>query len=118
MEKLEIYDTLSFSVWQDVIAILLIGETLSEETLKNIKTIIARNTTVMGPGSGILLDWFPFIRYFGNKSYATLMTSRKDVTCIMRRWLKIDLLLDSLMFCRACLKRTERNLFLAQRMLK
>ena len=69
----------------DVIGVLLIGETLSGETINNVKSI--HGAPVLGPGAGILLDWFPFIRYFGNKTYEQIQANLKRREMILKEWL-------------------------------
>ena len=42
----------------DVIAILLIGETISPSKVKEIKQVIDEGIEAFGPGMGMILDWF------------------------------------------------------------
>ena len=70
----------------DVIAILLTSETFSAETINEVKSILG--SQVLGSGAGIFLDWFPFIRYFGNKTYKQIQTNVGRIEMLSNEWLR------------------------------
>ena len=72
----------------DVIAILLIGDTISLEKIKEIKDVMDKYMEMIGPGPGIFLDWFPFLRFFGNRTYKAIL-KEVDIQCvIIGEWMK------------------------------
>ena len=72
----------------EVIGILLIGETLSSETINEIKSITDSNTQALGPGTGLFLDWFPFIRHFGNETFNQIQANLKRMAIILDDWFR------------------------------
>ena len=70
----------------DVIAIYLVGETIGEEKLNDIKTMTDGVSKAMGIGTGIFLDWFPFLRFFGNKTYKQIVAAHKFTDTVMHEW--------------------------------
>ena len=71
----------------DVIAILLTGDTLGPEMIGEIKNVMGGAAEAVGPGVGIFLDWFPFIRFFGNDSYQRIQLIVKYQNAFMNKWL-------------------------------
>ena len=41
---------------------------------------------ILGPGSGIFLDWFPFLRFFGNKTYKQIQHNSNICETIINGW--------------------------------
>ena len=76
-----------FQCMTDVVAIPLTGETLSPEMSNDIKAILESGNEVYEP-VGIYLDWFPFLRFFGNKTYKIIMSYRSRVESIVMGWLE------------------------------
>ena len=70
----------------DVIAIYLVGETIGEEKLNDIKAMIDDISKAIGAGTGIFLDWFPFLRFFGNKTYKQIKASHKFANTVIHEW--------------------------------
>ena len=65
---------LLFHCVTDVVAILLTGDTIGLALAKEIKEAMGQGVEAIGAGIGIFLDWFPFLRFFGNKTYKQLQT--------------------------------------------
>ena len=70
----------------DVVAILLVGETLSKEAIESIKVTFDSNSDLIGPGPGMLLDWFPFLRFFGNKTYDQMQRNISYINELIGGW--------------------------------
>ena len=75
-----------FNCVTDILAILLTGEMLSPEGNKDIKTLMDDDMKVLGRGSGLFLDWFPFLRFFGNQTYNTIQENLRRRNNIMNEW--------------------------------
>ena len=76
-----------FGCLTDVIGVLLMGDTTTPETIKDIKYVIDSSNDILGAGSGIFLDWFPFLRFFGNKTYKQIQHNVKLSGTIMSEWI-------------------------------
>ena len=72
----------------DVIAILLIGETLRPEKIREIKEATLRSIEAIGPGVGIFMDWLPFLRFLGNATYKTIISEITIRVSTVRAWMK------------------------------
>ena len=79
-------DSLSNCV-TDVITIMLIGETISQEKINEVTEALHRTSKILGPGVGIFLDWFPFLRFFGNKTYKILQSQVELQHSIINAWM-------------------------------
>ena len=72
----------------DVITILLCGETISREEIKEITYDVHQAVEAIGPGMGVFLDWFPFLRFFGNKTYKKLQKVKNTQYSFIGKWMK------------------------------
>ena len=72
----------------DVITILLCGETISREEIKEITNDIHQSLEALGPGMGVFLDWFPFLRFFGNITYKQLRRVTDTQLSFIGKWMK------------------------------
>ena len=72
----------------DVIMIFLTGDTISKDEITRMKDHLDRGNEVITAPSGILLDMFPFTRFFGNKVYRTLMNNYRHKHELVSEWMK------------------------------
>ena len=70
----------------DVIAIMIVGETIGQETHKEIKNLLEGTAEALGAGTGIFLDWFPLLRFFGNNAYKQITASHKFIDNVINDW--------------------------------
>ena len=71
----------------NVIGILLIGDTIGLALAKEIKEAMDIGIEALGPGTGVFLDWLPFLRFFGNKTYKQVQRSVAYQDAFMNEWL-------------------------------
>ena len=77
-----------FNCAADVIAILLVGKKLTPEKIKEIKELLDRTVEAMGPGMGLLLDRFPFLRFAGIKVYKDIQEYSAMKYAMVTEWKK------------------------------
>ena len=110
---LEVKDFL-FKCISDVMTILLVGETFGPEISKDIKIILDNDTCINGI-SGIPLDWFPFLRFSGNKTYKMIMSNRNRAESLVMRWLEKKPSEGFINFVQSMSKQERVNAFLDSR---
>ena len=71
----------------DVLGIFLIGDSIGLALAKEIKEAMDQGIEAIGAGIGIFLDWFPFLRFFGNKTYKQLQKFVAYQHAFMNKWL-------------------------------
>ena len=75
----------------DIIAILLTGETFSDEIIQETKRVFDRSTQVAQASlSGVLLNNFPFVRHFGNRAYRCIIERRNKVRSLIEKWIATE----------------------------
>ena len=72
----------------DVIMIFLIGDTISNDNITMVKDNIDRANELMTSASGVVLDMFPFTRFFENKTYKELMDGYQLKSKLASAWIE------------------------------
>ena len=89
-EPVDIHEKL-FECLSEIMSILLVGEAMAKADILKFKKIVLSLSEVFNPGgTGILLDIFPSIRYFGFYAYQHILESKKIKKQIVGEWLKRD----------------------------
>ena len=76
-----------FEAVMDVIIIMLMADTISSEERTLLKAALDKAfTTPSSPLSGVILDIFPFVRFFGNRRYKEFQDVIKTKNKILSQW--------------------------------
>ena len=101
-----------FRCLTDIIAVLLIGDTTTPKTIKDIEAIMESDNEILGPGSGILLDWFPFLRFVGNKTYKQIQHNVKLYEHMINEWIDSHPSEGFINFLQSMSDKEKKNSFL------
>ena len=93
----------------DVITILLVGDVVSQEQINEIWELLDKVNEAIGPGVGILLDWFPCLRFAGMKTYKTLTQFNAKRYAIVTDWMKQKPADGFISFIQAMSEEEKRN---------
>ena len=72
----------------DVIMIFLIGDTIRKEDITMVTESLDKGNEFMTSPSGVILNMFPFMRFFGNKAYKVLMDCYQLKSKLVSAWIE------------------------------
>ena len=72
----------------DVMMIFIRGEPMSNDEIKILKDFSDILNEITSAGSGMLLDIFPFVRFFGNKTYGQFMQAHQYKHKLVSGWME------------------------------